>query len=156
MLNSNEHFLNNNMLTADEKEKIRRNRERALEIQRKRRENSSIEVSKDDCATKKRKIEEKEEEDLEEFEVHASKFVSQKEAKEMYCLPDGTLAVCSFVEKENPHGKGFKPMKLYNRVEIRRRARERYGGLEGLMKERERRVEIRFLNDLESTKNIFK
>lgn len=154
MRSNNEHFLNKNMLTADEKETIRRNRERALEIQRKRREDRSIEVLKDDCATKKRKLEE--EEELEEFEVHASKFVSQKEAKEMYCLPDGTLAVCVVVEKENPHGKGFKPMKLYNRVEIRRRARERYGGLEGLVKERERRGEKRFLNDLESTKNIFK
>jgi XPA protein C-terminus len=145
------------MLTEEEKETIRKNRERALEIQRKRRDNRSIEVLKDDCATKKRRIEEKEEdEELEEFEVNASKFVSQKEAKEMYCLPDGTLAVCSFVEKDNPRGKGFKPMKLYNRVEMRRRARERYGGLEGLVKERERRVEKRFLNDLENTKNIFK
>jgi XPA protein C-terminus len=68
-------------------------------------------------------------------------FVSKKEAMQTYCLPEGTLAVCSFVEKENPRNKKWAPLKLYNRAEIRRRARERFGGLEGLVKEQQRRVE---------------
>jgi XPA protein C-terminus len=73
-----------------------------------------------------------------------------------YCLPEGTLAVCSFVEKENPRNKKWAPLKLYNRAEIRRRARERFGGLEGLVKERQRRVEKRFRKDMETAKNVFK
>lgn len=68
-------------------------------------------------------------------------FVSKKEAMQTYCLPEGTLVVCSFVEKENPRNKKWAPLKLYNRAEIRRRARGRFGGLEGLVKEQQRRVE---------------
>ena len=152
------------MLTEEQKETIRKNRERALEIQMKRkiqRENnvgSKVEVSSEEDIVKKRRIESEvaDSDELEEFEVNASKYVTQKEAKQMYCLPDGTLAVCPFVEKENPRGRGFKPMKLYCRVEIRRRARERFGGLAGLITERKRREEKRFHKDLESTKNIFR
>jgi DNA-repair protein complementing XP-A cells len=94
--------------------------------------------------------------ELEDFEVGASPFVSKKEAMQTYCLPEGTLAVCSFVEKENPRNKKWAPLKLYNRAEIRRRARERFGGLEGLVKERQRRVEKRFRKDMETAKNVFK
>lgn len=144
------------MLTEEQQEKIRKNRERALGIQRKRKEGEEKEESKEGRAKKRCKEDEEEQVELEEFEINASKFVSQKEAKQVYCLPDGTLAVCSFVEKDNPRGKGWTPMKLYSRAEIRRRGRERFGGLEGLIAEREKRVEKRFRKDLESTRDIFK
>merc|ERR1712157_395867 len=98
----------------------------------------------------------KEEVELEDFEVGASDYCSKEEAKKTYCLPDGTLAVCAFVEKENPHHKSWKPMKLYCRSEIRRRARDRFGGLEGLISERKKREEKRFRNDLEKAKELFK
>ncbi|KAI2494076.1 XPA protein C-terminus [Fragilaria crotonensis] len=147
------------MLTEEQKELIRQNRERALQLQKKKRE--CVVVGEDEAkerCEKKIRIETKvdEEIDLEEFEIAASKFVTQREAKQVYCLPEGTLAVCSYVEKTNPRGKGFKPMKLYDRAEIRRRARERFGGLDGLIAERNRRAEERFRRDLERNKDLFK
>lgn len=147
------------MLTEEQKELIRQNRERALQLQKKKRE--CVVVGEDEAkerCEKKIRIETKvdEEIDLEEFEIAASKFVTQREAKQVYCLPEGTLAVCSYVEKTNPRGKGFKPMKLYDRAEIRRRARERFGGLDGLIAERNRRAEERFRKDLERNKDLFK
>eukprot|EP00541_Cyclophora_tenuis_P012919 CAMPEP_0116547192 /NCGR_PEP_ID=MMETSP0397-20121206/3641_1 /TAXON_ID=216820 /ORGANISM="Cyclophora tenuis, Strain ECT3854" /LENGTH=198 /DNA_ID=CAMNT_0004071697 /DNA_START=209 /DNA_END=805 /DNA_ORIENTATION=- len=110
---------------------------------------------------KRGKSEEEEEEEeegvvLEDFEISASPFVTKKEAMQAYCLPEGTLAVCSYAEKENPRHKGWTPMKLYNRAEIRRRARKRFGGMEGLIAERTRREQKRFERDLEATKDIFK
>ena len=59
----------------------------------------------------------------------------------MYCLPEGTLAVCQFTEKDNPHHKGWTPMKMYSRSEIRKRSRKRFDGLEGLVAERKKREE---------------
>lgn len=93
---------------------------------------------------------------LEDFEVDASALITKKEAKEKYCLPEGTLVVCSFEEKDNPHRRGWIPMKLYRRSEIRQRARDRFGGLDGLVAERTRRMEKRYLKDLEITKDVFK
>jgi hypothetical protein len=161
------------MLTEEQKEKIRQNRERALEIRKKKVEDQlskggaavGKEEQKDQEGRARKRVkfgqkkeEEVEEEgvELEEFEVNASQFVSKKEAKQMYCLPDGTLEVCSFVEKDNPHHKGWTPMKLYKRAEIRRRARKRFGGLEGVAEERQKRAERRLYKDLEDTKDIFK
>eukprot|EP00581_Thalassiosira_minuscula_P019294 CAMPEP_0183712012 /NCGR_PEP_ID=MMETSP0737-20130205/7301_1 /TAXON_ID=385413 /ORGANISM="Thalassiosira miniscula, Strain CCMP1093" /LENGTH=196 /DNA_ID=CAMNT_0025940587 /DNA_START=426 /DNA_END=1015 /DNA_ORIENTATION=- len=39
---------------------------------------------------------------LEDFERDASPYVSQTEAQRTYCLPKGTLDVCSYVERDNP------------------------------------------------------
>lgn len=102
-----------------------------------------------------RKVEDDDDE-LEEFEMGASDLVTKKEAMKMYCLPEGTLAVCGFVEKTNPHNKSWTPMKLYDRAEIRRRARARHGGRQGLFNERRRREEKRFQKDLEKVSNIFR
>jgi hypothetical protein len=93
---------------------------------------------------------------LESFEVGAPPMITKREAMSVYCLPEGTLAVCQCVEKENPHRRGWSAMKLYHRSEIRRRARDRYGGLEGLISERKRREMKRCVNTMKKTKDIFK
>ena len=158
-------------LTDEQKERVRKNKERALDIQRKRRSlelealspRGDIAVKSDpsggEASSKKFKTNDSDDRDeeveLEDFEVGASEWVTKKEAISKYCLPEGTLAVCKYTEKENPHHKGWKPMKLYSRAEVRRRARERFGGLEELKAERRRREEKRFSNDLEKTKNVF-
>lgn len=178
------------VLTEEQKERIRKNRERALEIQKRRREElegnkglsegkvaSRKAISGDEPPRKKfvtgileRKASDEgkldgtddggeEEEDsveLEEFEVGASKYVTKKEAMKMYLLPEGTLAICKFEEKPNPHNKKFQPMKLYDRAQVRRLSRERFGGLHGLIEERKRREEKRFQKDLDETKNLFR
>jgi DNA-repair protein complementing XP-A cells len=96
------------------------------------------------------------EESLEDFEQNASEYITKTEAQKMYCLPMGTLAVCSYTERDNPHRKGWSSMKLYSRSEVRRRARKRFGGKAGLIEEREKRKEKRLEKDLEEMKDVFR
>ena len=104
-------------LTEEQKERMRKNRERALEIQRKRREEAalksanaadnkrSLKEGDQGVITKRSKKQESEgkgkaedgedyDDDLEAFEEGASDLVPKTEAKKMYCLPEGSLAVC--------------------------------------------------------------
>lgn len=167
-------------LTEEQKKRMEENRKRALELQKRRKleqaqkleDVSGSEGKKhgrdgnEVVDVKRLKREEQddinkselseEDLDLEEFEEGASELVTKKEAKKMYCLPEGTLAVCTVVEKDNPHHKGWAKMKLYNRSELRSRARKRFGGKEGLIAERRKREDERFRNDIEKTKDIFK
>jgi XPA protein C-terminus len=185
-------------LTEEQKERIRQNRERALEIQRQRKKelekshvnndtNSPITPQKRQLldrnhdgggsspCKRERSADTKpptptttttsggtsqtqdvrEADDLEPFEEGASEYVTKAEAKKMYCLPEGTLAVCKVVEKDNPRHKGWSKMKLYYRTELRQRAHKRFDGREGLAAERKRREDERFYKDLQKTKNIF-
>merc|ERR1712086_558221 len=89
---------------------------------------------------------------LEDFEHNASTHISQAEAKRSYCVPPGTLAVCAYIERENPHQRGWAKMKLYSRSDVRRRARKRFGGKGGLVEEREKK---RFEKDMEEMKDVF-
>ena len=166
-------------LTEEQKERIRKNRERALEIQKRRIEAAEAEAAGNGTTSeagppqkkhvvdqmrsrdgnekvKDTKGEETEDVELEDFEVGASQYVTKKEAMKVYLLPEGTLAICKYEEKPNPHNTRFQPMKLYDRAEIRRLSRKRFGGLQGLVEERRRREEKRFQKDLEETKNLFK
>ena len=93
---------------------------------------------------------------LEDFEQNASPYISQTEAQRLYCIPLGTLAVCTYIEKDNPRKSGWSKMKLYLRSEVRWRARKRFGGMEGLIKEREQRKKKRFEKDLEEMKDVFR
>lgn len=129
-----------NMLTDEQKERIKRNREQALERRKKILEQQQLEDSLP----------------LEDFEIDASPYVTASEAMKKYCLPQGTLDVCTFIEKDNPRNSKFSKMKLYMRSEIRKRARERWGGLEGLQTERRRRELNKFQKDLDDVKHIFK
>ena len=94
-------------------------------------------------------------ESLEEFELNSSPYISQTEAQRQYCIPKGTLDVCSYVEKDNPHKKGWSKMKLYHRSEVRKRAYKRFGGKEGLILEREKRRKKRSEKDMNDVKNVF-
>ena len=165
------------MVLSDEiKERMRVNREKALAIRRRKMEEAAAlaatTTTKDShskgvdttCGSSKSRssnsiatvAEEEEDVELEEFEVGASPYVTKGEAMQMYCLPQGTLDVCSFMEKENPRNKKWNTMKLYHRSEIRRRARERHGGMDGLIQERNKRKRKQFERDLEQSKDIFK
>lgn len=161
-------------------ERIRRNKERALEIRRRKVEErkmkeemmsqSRTDIQGDREETKVKKIakqevvasmdevndvkvkyrgEEEEDGNLEEFEIGASPHVTKQEAMKKYCLPQGTLEVCTFIEKDNPRQAKWSKMKLYCRDEIRRRSRSRFGGLAGLIEERRKRELKRFERDFE-------
>ena len=164
------------VLTEEQKERIKKNRERALEIRRKKEEErkraaasaaSSAEKEQRTNETKKATkpdpsttiIDSEEEEsdiELEDFEIDASKFVTKQEAMKMYCLPAGTLAVCKFIEKDNPRQSKWNKMKLYLRSEVRRKSRQRFHGLDGLIQERRRRENKRFEKDFESGHDVFR
>jgi hypothetical protein len=187
------------VLTDEQRERIRVNRERALAKKKQREVEKEAEQVKQlqkgherannmafgdgDCAdtddkskllsssSKRQKVEtnnnndkednkDKEEDvELEEWEVdiddNIQTTITKKEAKEIYCLPDGTLAVCETVLKDNPHHKSWSQMKLYNRKEIRRRSHQRWGGMQGLVEERERRAEKRLDGAMRKSKHIF-
>ena len=145
------------VLTEEQKERIRKNRQRALEIRRtklKQKEvketnppstDSSINHVKGEIKRHTGKVISPEEnavndevkveteEELEEFEMGASPYVTKTEAMKKYCLPAGTLAVCAYIEKDNPRQSKWNKMILYHRSEIRRRARRRFGGLDGAL-----------------------
>ena len=160
------------VLTEEQKQKIKENRERALALKKKKAEERAAEKkeelevanatkSNDDEALRDdNKNEDSNDEgdnlELEDFEVGASPWVTKDEAMRKYCLPQGTLAVCSYEERPNPRKKSWTPMRLYKRSEIRRRARERFGGLEGLVEERRKRDKKRFANDMAETRDVFK
>jgi XPA protein C-terminus len=160
-------------LTKEQQERIRQNRERALELRKRKLEDeeekknsgNGVKANNKEISDSKRKRKEdaskaaeddNEDSELEAFEEGASEYVTKQEAMKMYCLPAGTLEVCSFIEKPNPRNGAWNPMKLYNRCEIRRRARKRFGGLEGLIAERRMREETRFQKDMERTKDVFR
>jgi len=176
-------------LTEEQKERMRKNKERALEIRKKKEEEarakqqhslagpqhiththynnansrSTQHGAKGGKSAPSNKIEKekheqemKDEGELEQFEIDASPFVTKHDAMKIYCLPAGTLEVCEFVEKDNPRNNKFSKMKLYHRNEIRRRARERFDGLDGLLEERLKRERKRFERDFEDVNDIFR
>jgi DNA-repair protein complementing XP-A cells len=161
------------VLTEEQRERIRKNKERALRIQKERREqkekkeeikNRKIDKPNIDDKTKPSKKQKTQNDDhryhsnapLEDFEEGASEWVTKKEAMTMYCLPEGTMAVCAYEEKQNPRNPLFKPMKLYKRSEIRYRAHKRHGGLDGLIKERNKRRKRKLDKEMEEARDIFK
>ena len=145
-------------LTEGQKERIRRNRQIAME----RREAKRLRLQ---CASGvSNKLSEAKfggknvpaaGEANEGDGVGVSVYVTKQEAMHSYCLPQGTLDVCEFTERENPRNRKFQPMKLFHRAEVRRRAYERYGGKDGLEKERERRKRKRFEKDMANVREIF-
>jgi hypothetical protein len=175
-------------LTEAQRERIHKNRERALEIQRQRRkvqqqqqalqtETEKDEHEKNNNNNKKREItttitttrleslNKKHKTTststsiiipLEDFEIGASEWANKKEAKDVYCLSEGTLAVCEVQERANPHHKGWNPMKLYKREELREWAYKRFEGRDGWMAERKARREKRLAKDLKEAENVFK
>jgi len=159
-------------LTDEQRERIRRNRERAFQIQKerklkqeqeeqtKKRKEQEQQQQQEETPTSSKKLKSNsgnEEDRLEPFEEGASEYVTKTEAMSVYCLPEGTLAVCEdCIEKENPRNKSWKPMKLYRRSEVRQRARARYGGMEGLIRERTKRRERKLAKDMKGASDIFK
>merc|ERR1740130_1916641 len=176
------------VLTEEQRERIRRNKERALQIQKerkqkqqnekrhihynnnnKRRLSSPTTNNNDNVIHHQKEVEKSEKKQkkiadsqndpslpLEDFEVGASQYVTKKEATNVYCLPEGSIAVCTHEEKVNPHNSKFKPMKLYKRDEVRYYAHKGYGGLNGLIKERNKRRQRKLEKDMNDAKDIFK
>ena len=136
-------------VAAPTQEQKRRKVEGATEPSKeaKKQRSNVLSVERGDC-------ENSDDESVEEFERDASAYVSQTEAQKIYCLPKGTIDVLSFIERDNPHQRGFSKMKLYSRAEVRRRARKRYGGKNGLITEREKRKMKKYEKELKEVKKM--
>lgn len=162
------------VLTEKGRERIRVNRDRALKIQQKKRKQEKLEKEtrireqerqeKKSSKSSAKKIktdgnyyeEEGSKLPIESFEENASLHVTKREAVNVYCLPEGTLAVLKFEEKQNPHNQKFKSMKLYNRNEVRYYAHKRHGGLDGLVDERNNRKQRKLAKDMKEARDVFK
>jgi XPA protein C-terminus len=143
-------------LSPEQQEHIRNNRERALKIQAERKRSMDVdeqlEREKEEANQSKKQ---KSTDDYEEWEVGLPEWITKKEAVLRYCLPEGTLAVCEIACKDNPHNKGWAPMKLYRRAEVRERAYRRHGGKGGLIKVRTDREQKKLKKDLKGADQIF-
>ena len=197
--------IKNMEFSEEQKERIKQNRERALEIQRQRKllqhsaafnednqnesnKTNAIEATKRSLATnhdinesnmKRRKEDQSNEhtrkesgdtfvdvvenedkfhtDEIEAFEENASEYATKQEAMKVYCLPMGTLDVCrNCITKPNPKHPTWSDMKLYLRKEVRYRAHQRYGGMLGLIQERNKRNQIRLQKDMEQSRDVFK
>jgi hypothetical protein len=89
------------VLTPDQEARIRANRERALALQKSRKEQKEKEDKKDskeqEQNSKRQKLKEQNDHvELEEFEEHASEFATKTEAMKMYCLPEGGILIVFF------------------------------------------------------------
>lgn len=93
---------------------------------------------------------------IEPFEEGASEWVTKKDAMNIYCLTEGTLAVLHVEERENPQNKLWKPMKLYRRSDVRKWAHKRWNGLQNLQAERERRQMKKLQKEMKDADDIFK
>ena len=149
-------------LSQEQLDRIKKNQQRARELRQEKlakqlqesRDNQGkivIELLHDTDHKKK-----KEEEDiLEDFEIGASEYITKEQASKLYCLPIESIELCSHIVKENPKCAKFAAMKLFARKEVRKRARERFGGIDGLKQERLRREQKRLKKDMESCENVF-
>jgi DNA-repair protein complementing XP-A cells len=151
-------------LTPEQLERIQKNQKRALEIRLKKqgmcpnhsKENRNEEGKVTQSSEKQEEKSNGDEDDLEDFEIGASAYITKEQASKLYCLPVESIELCSDVMmKENPKCSKFAAMKLYSRKEIRKRARERFGGLEALRSERIRRQQKRLKKDMDATLHVF-
>ena len=78
------------------------------------------------------------------------------DVKSQWLLPDGTISVLSFVERDNPNNRGWAPMKLYLTKHVRERSYARWGGEEGLEAERRRRQEKKCERSVKASRAFIK
>lgn len=83
-------------------------------------------------------------------------YMTKTDVQSTYLLPDGTVRVLKFIEKENPRNNRWSSMKLYLRKEARKYSFERWGGAEGLEEERKKRESKKWEASVKKTKDVFK
>lgn len=80
--------------------------------------------------------------------------MTKSDAQKQFLLPDASMKVLRFMEKQNPRHTNWKPMKLYLRKQVRERSYRRWGGSEGLAAEREKREARQWEGALRRTAGI--
>ncbi|CAN0453858.1 unnamed protein product, partial [Discosporangium mesarthrocarpum] len=78
--------------------------------------------------------------------------ITKKEAIGTFLLPEGTIAVLPYIERENPHHASWTKMKLFLKKHVLEYSHKRWGGVEGLERERKRREELKWNRAVARTK----
>jgi DNA-repair protein complementing XP-A cells len=82
------------------------------------------------------------------------KTISRGECISAYLIPEDSLKVLKFMNKDNPHHVGWTPMKLYLRKHAVELALRRFGTLEALEDEKKKREAAKFERSLVKTDDI--
>lgn len=82
------------------------------------------------------------------------KTIARGECISAYLIPEDSLKVLKFMNKENPHHVGWTPMKLYLRKHVVELALRRFGTLQALEDEKKKREAAKFERSLVKTDDI--
>mmetsp|Transcript_18066 Transcript_18066/g.18128 ORF Transcript_18066/g.18128 Transcript_18066/m.18128 type:complete len:260 (+) Transcript_18066:152-931(+) len=82
--------------------------------------------------------------------------ITQSEVLSNYLITEGSLKQMKYLVKNNPKRAGWSQMKLYLRKHAKEKAVKRWGSLENLQKEINKRQQQKFDRSLEKTKDFFK
>lgn len=80
--------------------------------------------------------------------------IPKAECTTKYLLPEDTVKIMKFQQKDNPYNAGWIPMKLFLRKHAIALAIHRFGSEKGLEAEKKKREEKKFEKSLEQTENI--
>ena len=72
-----------------------------------------------------------------------------------YLIPISSIGLMRFLEKPNPLNPHWAPMQLFLRKQAREKALKRWGSVEALQREKDRRSEVKLRKDLESVADYF-
>ncbi len=82
--------------------------------------------------------------------------LSKQECMKQFLLPDDTFQLFPHMTKPNPHNVNWIPMKLYLIKQVQGYALVRYGTLENIEKERQKRDQQKYERSLLKTENLLK
>lgn len=80
--------------------------------------------------------------------------ITRSESIATYLIPEESMKVLKFVSKDNPHNSGWIPMKLYLRKHVIALAIRRFGSMEALEEERQKRETAKFERHLVKTDDV--
>lgn len=72
------------------------------------------------------------------------KLMTKTKAKEEFLLPDSSFDDLAFIKKKNPRKEGWTDMKLFMRGQVKQACLSKYGGMDEMEVERERRKQDAF------------
>ncbi|KAG5192111.1 hypothetical protein JKP88DRAFT_352052 [Tribonema minus] len=85
----------------------------------------------------------------------AYELMTKADVQKLFLLPEGTIRVLKYVERENPRNKGWTPMRLYLHKDARVWALKRWSTVEALEEERKRRDAKKWEESVKRTKGVF-
>jgi len=82
--------------------------------------------------------------------------ISKGEVRSAYLIPEDTIKMMKFVEKNNPHNSHWTPMHLYLRKHAKEFAIKRFGSLAAMEFEKHTREQNKFETDYIKAENVIR